>query len=291
MKNQRDESFYHEIVITDTNLPLRFFYSNDGPSYIPPHFHDDMELICLLSGKLHVTMCQRKYTLLPGDAILFHTNAIHSTLSETADTTAYVLQLPRKFLKQCLPDPDSYYFELPCPSEACHTKCASQDLNRIRELLMSCDQLYREMPEFYEIKILSLLYDLVYTLYRAFSMPQIKKKHTREYKYYERLTAITSYINEHYTETLPLTTLAELISVTPAYLSRFFKNALQMTLTDYITSVRLEHAYTDLLTTDYPVSIISEKNGFSNYAMFVQKFKQAYHNTPLKVRKSRKSSL
>ncbi|QJU17766.1 helix-turn-helix domain-containing protein [Blautia pseudococcoides] len=55
-----------------------------------------------------------------------------------------------------------------------------------------------------------------------------------------------------------------------------------------LTSIRLEHAYTDLLTTDYSVFYITEKNGFANYQMFVQKFKQIFHNTPLKIRKLKK---
>ncbi|MFQ9396341.1 MAG: hypothetical protein ACLR2E_22830 [Lachnospiraceae bacterium] len=28
----------------------------------------------------------------------------------------------------------------------------------------------------------------------------------------------------------------------------------------------MEHAYTDLITTDYPIHEISEKNGFASYA-------------------------
>ena len=66
-------------------------------------------------------------------------------------------------------------------------------------------------------------------------------------------------------EPLTLDELAAQISVTPAYLSRFSK-FLHLTITEYLTSVRMEHAYTDLITTDYPIHEISEKNGFASYA-------------------------
>ena len=85
---------------------------------------------------------------------------------------------------------------------------------------------------------------------------------------------------------MTLDELAAQISVTPAYLSRFFKNSLHLTITEYLTSVRMEHAYTDLITTDYPIHEISEKNGFASYAFFVRKFKEAYRTTPLKVQKA-----
>ena len=98
------------------------------------------------------------------------------------------------------------------------------------------------------------------------------------------IAAITDRYQKPWQETLD--ELAAQISVTPAYLSRFFKNSLHLTITEYLTSVRMEHAYTDLITTDYPIHEISEKNGFASYAFFVRKFKEAYRTTPLKVRKA-----
>lgn len=285
MKNKKEEPFQHEVVITDARLPLRLFYSNDQkPTYVLPHFHDDIEIIYLLTGSLTVNINRQQITVYPEDMILFNSNVIHSTISETAETTAYVLQLPCQFLKQCTAEPGSYSFELPRSSCKNLTPQEDKALIHLKNTLYSCFCFYRDKPAFYHGKVMSLLYDFVYTLYSAFSVPQEVKRHTNEFKYYERLSSITNYINEHYTEPITLHDLAELISVTPAYLSRFFKKALQITLTEYITSIRLEHAYTDLLTTDYTVFYIAEKNGFANYQMFVQKFKQKFHNTPLKIR-------
>ena len=96
-------------------------------------------------------------------------------------------------------------------------------LIHLKNTLYSCFCFYRDKPAFYHGKVMSLLYDFVYTLYSAFSVPQEVKRHTNEFKYYERLSSITNYINEHYTEPITLHDLAELISVTPAYLSRFFQ--------------------------------------------------------------------
>lgn len=50
----------HEIVSTARFLPLRCFFSDDGISYVPPHFHEDLELIHLLSGELSVTVNQKE---------------------------------------------------------------------------------------------------------------------------------------------------------------------------------------------------------------------------------------
>ena len=276
----------HEIVSTARFLPLRCFFSDDGISYVPPHFHEDLELIHLLSGELSVTVNQKKFTIYPGDTVLFNTNTIHYTLSERADTTAHVLLLPYEHLRRCLPNPESFPFELPLLSRDEADPIKKEGLQKLSSLLAAACKLCQEQPDFYQAQILSLIYELIYLLCTTFPGSGKNAAPGKEYRHYDRLRAVTAYIHEHYMEPLTLDELAAQISVTPAYLSRFFKNSLHLTITEYLTSVRMEHAYTDLITTDYSIREISENNGFSSYAFFVRKFKEAYRTTPLKVRKA-----
>ena len=153
-------------------------------------------------------------------------------------------------------------------------------------ILSSLCTLCKEQPAFYQVQALRFVYELIYLLCTAFPASGKPAAAGNDYRYYDRLHTLTAYIHDHYREPLTLGELASLISVTPAYLSRFFKNSLQLTITEYLTSVRMEHAYTDLITTDYSIRKISENNGFSSYAFFVRKFKEAYRTTPLKVRKA-----
>ena len=134
----------HEIVSTARFLPLRCFFSDDGISYVPPHFHEDLELIHLLSGELSVTVNQKKFTIYPGDTVLFNTNTIHSTLSERVDTTAHVLLLPYEHLRRCLPNPESFPFELPLLSRdeadpLLSSRCCLQALSGTAGFLSGAD--------------------------------------------------------------------------------------------------------------------------------------------------------
>ena len=61
----KDRKYYQEIISPDANLPVRIFFSNDQrPSYIPPHFHEDIEMIFLLSGSLTVSSGYERHTFL-----------------------------------------------------------------------------------------------------------------------------------------------------------------------------------------------------------------------------------
>ena len=197
-----------------------------------------------------------------------------------------MLLLPYEHLRRCLPNPESFLFELPLLSRDEADPIKKEGLQKLSFLLAAACKLCQEQPDFYQAQILSLIYELIYLLCTTFPASGKNAAPGKEYRHYDRLRTVTAYIHEHYMEPLTLDELAAQISVTPAYLSRFFKNSLHLTITEYLTSVRMEHAYTDLITTDYPIHEISEKNGFASYAFFVRKFKEAYRTTPLKVRKA-----
>lgn len=277
-------TFRHEIVCTEENLPVRLFYSNEKrPNYVPPHFHTDIEIIYLLTGCLTVNTKFRNHSIFPGDITLFNSNEIHSTLSEVSNTTAYVLQIPYKIIQQYVPYQNHYIFDLSKESE-CPPAQPCPPLNRLKELISDCCITFSRQPPFYQLLVTSWIYEILHILFSSFSILKAHRMPKKDFKYHERLAALTTYINEHYNEKLSLNTLAGLVSITPAYLSKFFKQEFETTLTDYITTIRLEHAYTDLLTTDYPILYIAEKNGFSNYQSFIQKFKNKYNATPFKIR-------
>ena len=198
----------HEIVSTARFLPLRCFFSDDGISYVPPHFHEDLELIHLLSGELSVTVNQKKITIYPGDTVLFNTNTIHSTLSERVDTTAHVLLLPYEHLRRCLPNPESFPFELPLLSRDEADPIKKEGLQKLSSLLAAACKLCQEQPDFYQAQILSLIYELIYLLCTTFPASGKNAAPGKEYRHYDRLRTVTAYIHEHYMEPLTLDELA-----------------------------------------------------------------------------------
>ena len=58
-----------------------------------------------------------------------------------------------------------------------------------------------------------------------------------------------------------------------------------MTFLEYVNSVRLQHFYEDLLNTDYTVTELLTRNGFTNYKLFLRLFKQTYGCTPMQKRR------
>ncbi|MGN1007652.1 MAG: helix-turn-helix domain-containing protein, partial [Butyricicoccus sp.] len=94
-----------------------------------------------------------------------------------------------------------------------------------------------------------------------------------------------SYINEHYRSDLSIHTVAQANFITSNYLSRYFQRMLGTTFTDYLASVRLGSAYSELISTEKTITQIALDNGFRSTNAFIKYFKERYGDTPGKLRR------
>ena len=101
-----------------------------------------------------------------------------------------------------------------------------------------------------------------------------------------RLRPVVDYIAEHYADKIYVETLADMITVSPDYFTKMFRDSMGKTPVDYINAVRMNHAMRLLLTTDMPVNEISDGIGFSGTNYFHRIFKQYMDISPLAYRKS-----
>lgn len=97
---------------------------------------------------------------------------------------------------------------------------------------------------------------------------------------------ITQYIDEHYSEKLLLSDIAEREDMDLYYLSHFFKDNFGMSFQNYLLKIRCERARRLLLLTDYSLLDISVSCGFSDPKYFNKGFQQQYGYTPKEYRKN-----
>lgn len=95
---------------------------------------------------------------------------------------------------------------------------------------------------------------------------------------------ILDYISEHFNEKISLSDLSQRCFYNPAYFSRLFKKAFNMSFTDYIMDIRLKHCCELLQSSDYTVDKIIEECGFSDRNTFYERFRNKYGCTPSEYR-------
>ena len=74
------------------------------------------------------------------------------------------------------------------------------------------------------------------------------------------------------------------------YVSQYFKEHFHITLSKYVTYLRLEHAKQLLQNLDIPVTEVAMLSGYQNVSYFIRSFKKTYGVSPLKYRKNEPST-
>ncbi|MCX7715289.1 MAG: AraC family transcriptional regulator [Clostridia bacterium] len=104
------------------------------------------------------------------------------------------------------------------------------------------------------------------------------------------LSPIGNYIQEHYTQINGLDDLVKRFRVSKSYLCRIFKKQTKITVTDYINSLRIQHACQLLTETDLPVKEIGRMCGYKSVIYFNRVFKTIMEDTPCTIREKAKKS-
>lgn len=104
------------------------------------------------------------------------------------------------------------------------------------------------------------------------------------------LSPIGTYIQKHYLTIKGLDDLVSHYNMTKSYLCRVFKKQTGICITAYINSLKIQHACQYLNETDFPISVIAKKCGFSSVIYFNRVFKKVMEHTPQEIRKMEKKS-
>jgi len=92
------------------------------------------------------------------------------------------------------------------------------------------------------------------------------------------------YIEHNFASDISLNLVAAKVHLSPAYLSRIFTKKIGISLTEYLTKVRLKEAKKCLRTTDWTIDQIAAVTGFSSNSYFAYVFKKYEGVTPSEYR-------
>lgn len=273
--------FKHELVKPNEDISVMFLNVTDNARIVPKHWHNHMEIIYILDGYLEVDINNSMYLVEEDQLIVISPRDIHSTTHKDVNTSI-LLQIPYELLDNNIENIQNIHFK-------CNPYTKDEQAivyqNDIKNLLKSFAEIYRSKPLGYKLKINGLIYELLFILVNNFSTSFPKLNMQKTARYLDRLELITKYVKSHYAECITLNDVSAQAGLNPEYFSRFFKKYMGTTFLKYLNSVRLDHFFTDLTNTDYSIAELIERNGFTNYKMFIKLFKDTYGCPPSEMRK------
>lgn len=263
-----------ENIKTNEKCPVKLFSfkgSDDG-KVRPKHWHESVEFLYCLKGTLELLLEGERKTLEHNQVILINQGVIHQTYSKV-ENEVIVLQIPQRFIYEAISMKTSYHFEL-------------KDKNQEKVKMILRDMIKLDLSENqYEFLMMnSYLLELLYIL--ANDCLIIDHRELAFDKSRRRAQEIMEYCQQHYQEKITLSDIAEQFYISVPHLARLFKEFTGTSCLHYLNTIRLEHAYKQLVYTDISITEIAEQNGFCNHKAFVKSFKEVYNVTPNEYRKS-----
>ncbi|OGV50623.1 MAG: hypothetical protein A2017_06885 [Lentisphaerae bacterium GWF2_44_16] len=95
------------------------------------------------------------------------------------------------------------------------------------------------------------------------------------------------YIEEHFTEDITLTQLADLMHLQPTYFSNLFCSYFSIPPMQYITRKRIEKAQNLLISSEYSVNEIAARTGYEDVFYFSRLFRKYSGSSPKHYRKQK----
>lgn len=238
-----------------------------------PHIHTALEILYLLSGSATVMRGKKSNPLLAEDFIVLNPWEPHWTFVKDG-THTLSFYISAEFLR------DNKVENIDCCSCYCLEK--RQYVEAIRNLLALLYKHIENETTQNTLTTTSYLYRLAALLNQEFGTG--KSVNQPQGEDFHRLQHILAYTTAHYAEPITLTDVAKEMYLSSGYVSKKFQHYIGIPFSDYLRTLRLQHAVHLLTETSQPVGEIALNCGFANVNTFIQNFKTEYKSTPREYR-------
>ena len=227
------------------------------------HVHRALELGLVLEGDAIVRVDERIFPIQKGSLFFFNANEPHQIqASSQAGIKVAYLQVASSFCSEYL----SCFRNLELQENDLTGTLPPQYLDELTRLMVQALTDYMaEDSDLYALRCVCSICQLYSRLLTVAPYRQMTEAaYLARNKKMARLSRITEYIDNNYSEKITLEQLAKQESVTTTYLSHFIHDNLHMTFQEYVSSVRFERALKLLRDTSMCMTDVSVVSGFSD---------------------------
>lgn len=257
-----------------------------GGSEITPHSHDFLSLIFILSGGCVYNINGLHYPVKKGDVIACNPGVQHGkTVAPGEEISEFHLGL-NNICREGLPK-NFLISEEACPIIS--LKEYEQDFFKC------CGDIMLEQEKGepgWDLMLKSLVMKLVVILLKAMCAERAPEGEEGglSFETYDKaniVNAIISFINENYMKDISLEKISRNMYLSPAYISRIFKEEAGDSPINYLIKTRLSKAEELLKESGVPVKAAAKGVGYDDAYYFSKLFKKYYGMPPSKYRQKR----
>ena len=257
----------------------------------PMHWHSELELMYVISGRQELFINGEKVTLEAGNGVLFNSGDRHLIFPGGGERINIIFSMDildgtpgaHEVKKDLIRRFDA--FEKTTVSWSEEGKALLKD---IIDYIIEADD---ERGFDYEVRVRSGIF-FILCLFSDDKVNQIAENPVdrSRCKADAKMEKVFTYIGEHYNERVSLAMVADAVGYVPTYFSHVFKAFTGITFYEYLTSYRVMRAMYLLSSTDMSIAEIAVKTGLRNVKTFDRAFKEHSGISPLRYRKQSRLS-
>lgn len=230
---------------------------------------DDFDLWYAASGTGEMIINEVKYPISKGTCFLVRPGDIPKATQNLDDRLLVIFIHFNLVSNHC---DSNYLIEFP----PCHTKLT--DPFYVEGLLNRILEIQELQDEWRDMECDSLMKQLCIQLYR--SQHDILQAGEVSQKQKQLIRRVTEHIRQEIGKRIEHQQLADMVQLSPQYLSKLFKKCIGISMKEYITQERTKRAMYLLSETSMNVSQVAEALGYANVYLFSKQFKQHFGEPP-----------
>lgn len=264
------------------------YYTDKEESAIPWHWHEELEIIYIVEGRMELKIPSRSIYIEAGDALAINSNILHygigadhcklhslvfhPTLISGNDNLVFA----QKYIKPLLFGDSFSAFSI----------LSVENPEPIQWFCHAFDAMTDEPPGF-EFNVRENLSRICFFLTQEFANTQNIPK-TAETQNTLRIRKMLDYIHQNYADDISLSEIADAADIGERECLRCFQKTIQLSPIQYLLKYRVMRGAEMLIgNPENSISDIAVSCGFDSPSNFSQTFKRFYNRTPREYRKSK----
>lgn len=289
------DSGQHELEMRGTPMfPCGAYFSNIGENLtgeIPWHWHDEIEVLVVHSGIIHINLTDMELILKEGEGVFINSNVLHSaqvvdntdcTLHSLVYHTSLISGAAESVFEQRYIRPLVNRRSLPAVPLYCENEWQQEAIQYVQEAYKA----YKTEKFGYEFIVrenLSHVWYLIITNNLSF----LEEKNQSETQDTIRIKTMMNFLHQHYSESLDLDDIANIANISERECLRCFQRTIGISPMQYLLKHRVSVSALLLLDTDLPIAEICTLSGFDSPSYFSKIFKRFMLYSPTIYRKSK----
>jgi AraC-like DNA-binding protein len=281
-----DQKPWYQIRKAESSFP--FLFRDNTFCNFNFHWHELLEFVYILKGKIKVSVDGKIYNTVQGDMVFINSGVIHGFLDGTTDAVISTYQVGLELFDQALMDLyDKGTGKLVFSRKTIVSLGEDKELYRkLQKLILSIREEYYARKQGFHLAIRSRLYDLALVFLREIPErePLPGERGRRKYNQ-QTLERVFTYIHKNFSDPdVTLEGAADVAALSKFYFTRYFKQQTGQTFHRYLNRIRIDKAKEYLIETDKTIMDISLLCGFSNLSTFNRLFRLYGGITPSSYR-------